>query len=89
MGSHFRLQGIFQTQGWNPGLLHCRQIFTSQWRLPAEQLGASLVAQVVKNMPAMQETQVPSHSSTLAWTIPWTEESGGLQSMGSPRVGHD
>ena len=57
--------------------------------------GASLVAQVVKNMPAIQETQVQSlgredplekgmatHSSILAWKIPWTEEPGGLQSIG-------
>ena len=57
---------------------------------------------VVKNPPAMQETQVQSlgredpleegmatHSSILAWRIPWTEESGGLQSIGSQRVGHD
>ena len=63
---------------------------------------ASLVAQTVKRLPAVQETQVPSldwedplekematHSSTLAWKIPWTEEPGGLQSMGSQRVGHD
>ena len=63
---------------------------------------ASLVAQPVKNPPAMQETWVPSlgledplekemaiHSSTLAWKIPWTEEPGRLQSMGSQRVGHD
>ena len=63
---------------------------------------ASLVAQMVKNVPAMQETQVQSlswedplekeraiHSSTLAWKIPWMEEPGGLQSMGSQRVGHD
>ena len=55
-----------------------------------------------KNLPAMRETQVPSlsrqdaleeemayHSSTLAWKIPWAEEPGGLQSMGSQRVGHD
>ena len=64
--------------------------------------GASLVSQMVKNPPAMQETQVLSlvredpleegmttHSSILAWRIPWTEEPGGLQSMGSQRVGHD
>ena len=57
---------------------------------------------VVKNLPAMQETQVPSlgqedpleqematHSSILAWEISWTEEPGGLQSMGSQRVGHN
>ena len=59
------------------------------------QLGASLVAQMVNNLPAMWETQVPSlgqedplekgittHSSVLAWRIPWTEEPEGLQSMG-------
>ena len=57
---------------------------------------------MIKNLPAMQETQVQSldledplekglatHSSILAWRIPWTEEPGGLQSMGSQRVGHD
>ena len=65
-------------------------------------LWASLVAQTVKNPPATQETQVQSlgwedplekdmatHSSILAWEIPWAEEPGGLQSMGSQRVGHD
>ena len=63
---------------------------------------ASLVAQLVRNLPAMQETQVTSlgwedplekematHSSTLAWKIPRTEKPGGLQSMGSQKVGHD
>ena len=40
----------------------------------------------VKNPPA--KAMAP-HSSTLAWKIPWMEEPGGLQSMGSPRVGHD
>ena len=62
---------------------------------------ASLLAITVKNLPAMQETWVPSlgwedplgkemgtHSSILAWKIPWTEEPGRLQSMGSQRVGH-
>ena len=62
----------------------------------------SLVAQMVKNPPAMQETRVRSlgqkdplekematHASILAWRIPRTEEPGGLQSMGSQRVGHD
>ena len=57
--------------------------------------GASLVAQMVKNLPAMRETQLRSlgwedplekgkatHSSILAWKIPWTEEPEGLQSMG-------
>ena len=63
---------------------------------------ASLVAQVVKRLPAMQETQVQSlgwegplekemtiHSSILAWKIPWMEEPGRLQSMWSQRVRHD
>ena len=35
------------------------------------------------------EKEMATHSSTLAWKIPWTEEPGGLQSMGSQRVGHD
>ena len=61
-----------------------------------------LVAQTVKNLPAMQETWVPSlsqedplekrmatHSSILAWEISWTEEPGGLESMELQRVGHD
>ena len=62
----------------------------------------SLVAQMVKRLRAMQETQIQSsgrddplekematHSSILAWEIPWTEEPGGLQPIGSQRVGHD
>ena len=61
-----------------------------------------MVVQTVKNLPAMWESRVQSlgwedplenematHSSILAWRIPWTEEPGGLQSMGSKRVGHD
>ena len=63
---------------------------------------ASLVAQLVKNLPAMQETWVRSwgwedplekgtatNSSILAWRIPWTEQSGRLKSMQSLPVGHD
>ena len=63
---------------------------------------ASLVAQMVKYLPATQKTWVQSlgwedppekematHSSTLAWKIPWTEEPGKVQSMGSQRVRHD
>ena len=61
-----------------------------------------LVTQTVKCLPAMRETRVRSmgqedplkkematHSSVLAWKIPWTEKPGRLQSMGSQRVGHD
>ena len=58
--------------------------------------------QMIKNLPAMQDTQVRSlgredplekqmttHSSILAWKIPWTEEPGGPQSMGLQKAGHD
>ena len=62
----------------------------------------SLVAQTVKRLSTMRETQVQAlgwedplekemvvHSSTIAWKIPWTEEPGRLQSVGLQRVGHD
>ena len=65
-------------------------------------VATSLVAQTVKRLSTMQETRVQAlgwddplkkematHSSTIAWKIPWTEEPGRLQSMGSQRVGHD
>ena len=65
-------------------------------------MGASLVAQTVKCLSAMQETRVQSlgwedplekemaaHSSILAWKIPWTAEPGRLPSVGSQRVGHN
>ena len=64
--------------------------------------GLPLVAQMVKRLPVMQEAQIQSlgqedllekematHSSILAWKIPWTEEPSRLQSMGSQRVGRD
>ena len=63
---------------------------------------ASQLARMVKNLLAMQETRVRSlglkdplergmaaHASTLAWEIPWTEGPGGLQSLGSQRLGHN
>ena len=74
----------------------CNHIYISLMRK------SSLVAQTVKRLPTMRETWVRSlgqedplekematHSSILAWTIPWTEEPGRLQSMGPQRVGHD
>ena len=74
-------------------------VITSNWRLKAR---TSLVAQTVKHLSTMRETQVPSlcwkdplekemaiHSRTTAWKIPWTEEPGRLQSMGLQRVRHD
>ena len=63
---------------------------------------SSLIAQLVKNLPAMQETPIwflsqedsleesmATHSSTFVWRIPWTEEPGGLHSIGSHRVRRD
>ena len=60
------------------------------------------MVQMVKNLPAVQESRVPTlgpedpleegvatHSSILAWRIPWTEEPGGLQTIGSQRARHD
>ena len=103
VGSISLLQGIFPIQESNQGLLHCRWILyqlSYQWSLM--QIWASLVAQMVKNLPAMQKTWVQSlgredplekematHSSTLTWRIPWTEEPGRIQSMGSQSVGHN
>ena len=74
-------------------------------RVVPTQSGASLVAQQYKNPPVMQEMQetrvlslcqkdlleesMATHSSILAWRIPWTEERGGLRSIGSQRVRHD
>ena len=65
-------------------------------------LGASLVTQMVKNLPAIWDTwarslgwgdplekEMATHSSILAWRIPWTGEPGGLQSMGLQRVRQD
>ena len=87
---------------WRPGFIH-------GWgRSPGEGNGnplqyscVSLVFQMIKNLPAMQETWVQSlggedplekemetHSGILAWESPWIEEPGGIQSMGLQRVGH-
>ena len=70
------------------------QIWTQPW-------GTSLVAQMVRRLPTIWETQLQSmgqedlekematHFNILAWKIPWMEKPGRLQSMGSQRVGHD
>ena len=86
---------------WHQG----RQFSSTNWLqiiFLSTRLGASLLAQRLKCLPGMQETQLRSlgredplekematHYSTPAWKIPWTEEPGGLQSMGMQRVGHD
>ena len=106
---------IFLTQGSILGLLHYRwspvlQADSSLTEPPGKpkytriiyKVQVSLLAQMVKNLPAMQETWVQSlgqedllekrmatHSSILTWRIPWTEEPGRLQSTRPQRVGHD
>ena len=78
-GIRFLLQEIFPTQGWNPGLLHCRRILyrltTREAQIEIHRLGfflslsvpwrASLVAQLIKNLPAMRETWV--------WSLGWED----------------
>ena len=77
-------------------------IYTMEYYSAIKKNGASLVAQSLKRLPGMWETWVRSlgredplkkematHSSILVWRIPWAEESGGLQSTGLQKVGHD
>ena len=72
------------------------------FRLKLKKIGKNPGGSMVKNLPAVQETwvrflgreyplekEMATHSSVLAWRIPWIEETGGLQSMGSHRVGHN
>ena len=78
------------------------KIFHVVAKILSDGIKTSLLAQMVKRLPAMQETWVQSlgredplekematHSSTLSWKIPWTEEPGSLQSVGSQRARHD
>ena len=87
----------------NPGSIPGSGRFTEEEiGYPLQRSWASFVAELVKDLPAMQETWVQSlgwedplekgkatHSSILAWRITWTEEPGRLQSMGLQRVGHN
>ena len=79
-----------------PAVPPLRELFNSKGESNLINCWASLITQLVKNLPAMQETQVQflgredplekemtTHSSILVWKIPWAQESGRLQSMGS------
>ena len=81
VGCRFLLQGIFPTQRLNPGLPHCRRILY--------QLSYKGSPRILEWLAYPSEKVMAPHSSTLAWNIPWMEEPGRLQSMGSLRVGHD
>ena len=95
MGCHFLLQGIFPTQGSNLGFPALKANALTSDLVFAR---ASLLAQSVTESPCNAEglgwedpleEGMATHSSILAWRIPWTEEPDGLQSMESQRVGHD
>ena len=58
-------------------------------RLDESQVGIKIARRNINNLIYAAEKAMAPHSSTRAWKIPWTEESGRLQSMGSLRVGHD
>ena len=94
--------GVSQSQTRLKRLSSSSSILLNQMQVHAPMHSTSLVAQMGKHLPTMRETQVRSlgwedtlekematHSSTLAWKIPWMEEPGRLQSMGSQRVRHD
>ena len=89
---------LLSKTAWNPTAFARSAVPVYNWLV----LTSSLVAHMVKRLPIMRETQVQSlgwedllerematHSSILAWKIPWTEEPGRLHSMGLQRVGHD
>ena len=91
-----------QRRGGKANKVTAREVETKFFGKRQKSIMASQVALVVKNMPAVQETQVRSpgwedsleegvatHPSIFAWRIPWTEEPRRLQSIGSQRVGHD
>ena len=87
VGCHLLLQGIFPNQGSNPSLLyllHCRHTFyhCTTWDTGHSWDSSQLY------LLSLEMAMAPQ-SSALAWKIPRTEEPGGLQSMGSQRVGHD
>ena len=79
LGCQSLFQEIFLTQGLRLGLPHCRQILHH----------LSHQGRINTGVCDILEKEMATHSSSLAWGIPWTEEPGGLQSTGSQRVRHD
>ena len=89
VGSLSLLQGIFPTQGLNPGFSHCRWIRYQLSHQGRPFPGGSDGSVYLQCGGGRREKEMATHSSTLAWKIPWTEEPGGLQSVGLQRVGHN
>ena len=80
VGCHFLLQGIFLTQGLNPGLLHWGQML---YRLSHQGSHNAGNPGSIPGSGRSLEKEMATHSSILAWRIPWTEEPGSLQSLRS------
>ena len=103
MGCHALFQGIFPTQGSNPHLLCLLywQVNSLPLALPGKPMLCKVVSKsfgkliwfecliITRQLFWLSEKAMAPHSSTLAWKIPWMEEPGRLQSMGSQRVRHD
>ena len=96
-----KLNGQRSLEGYSPWS-HKESDTTEQFSTHVCKVWSSLVAQMVKCLPATRKTwvrplgwedplekEMATHSSTLAWKIPWTKEPGRLQSMGAQRVCHD
>ena len=93
MDCHFLLQGIFLTQKSNWSLLHCRQ-YCLPTELPGKlikwpYMSFAFIRNIVTCYTHKLNKEMATHSSTLTWKIPWMEELGRLQSMGSQRVRHN
>ena len=89
VGSLSLLQGVFPAQGAHPGLPHCGRILYLLSYQGSPVKNPSLVVKITYLYTNFLEKAMAPHSSTLAWKIPWMEEPGRLQFMGSLRVGHD
>ena len=87
-GLPFPFLRIFPTQGWNLGLLPCRQILYHLSHQESLRVAYSLILLELTFKHCL-EKEMATHSSILAWRIPGSEEPGGLLSMGLNRVGHD
>ena len=97
VGCHFLLQGIFPTQDWTGVSLIAGRFFTI-WATREAKTGGNKLFNchyhtmqllLLPYYTILSEKAMAPHSSTLAWKIPWMEEPGGLQFMGSLRVRHD